>query len=141
MKELECYDALLASNIQPEVYYFYRSQVKLRMLEVAPCLKSVEQAIADSSSSRQDFIEGIFNDLDEAQHYSKQKFLFCNTPVKKQLPQFMINSRQIDAYKNVMIFVSNYGIRRKNEAAGGQNEFLSYAGNGHKGTGSFATRG
>lgn len=71
-KELACYDDLIAKNIQPEVYYFCRSQVKLRMLEVAPYLKSVEQAITNSSSSRQDFIEGIFNDLDKAQHYSKQ---------------------------------------------------------------------
>lgn len=71
-KELACYDDLIAKNIQPEVYYFRRSQVKLRMLEVAPYLTSVEQAITNSSSSRQDFIEGIFNDLDKAQHYSKQ---------------------------------------------------------------------
>ena len=71
-KELECCDALLAKNIQPETFYFRRGQVKLRMLEVAPYLKPVEQAIADASSSQQSFIEGIFNDLDKALQYNKQ---------------------------------------------------------------------
>lgn len=73
VKELECYNALLARNIQPAIYYFRRSQVKLRMLEVAPCLKPVEQAIADASSPQQSFIEGIFEDLDKALYYSKQE--------------------------------------------------------------------
>lgn len=77
VKELECYNTLLAKNIQPEINYFYRGQVKLRMLEVAPYLKSVEQAIATVSSSHQNFIEGICNDLDKTLYYSKQENAYC----------------------------------------------------------------
>lgn len=72
VKELGCYDALLSRNVQPGVYYFRRVQVKLRMLEVAPCLKSVEQAIMNGVSSKQDFIDGIFSDLDNVMRYNGQ---------------------------------------------------------------------
>lgn len=71
-KELECYNAMLAKNIQPEINYFLRAQVKQRILEVCPYLASAEQAIANISGSEQTFIESIFEDLDKAQHYSKQ---------------------------------------------------------------------
>lgn len=69
VKELECYDILLSKNMQPGVFYFRRVQVKLRMLEVASCLKPVEQAVVD----RQDFIDGIYSDLDNVLRYSGQK--------------------------------------------------------------------
>lgn len=71
-KELECYDALLAKNIQPEVFYFCRSRVKLRMLEVCPHLEQVEQAIIENFGSRQALIESTLEDLDQALHYNKQ---------------------------------------------------------------------
>lgn len=72
VEELECYNALLSRNVQPGVYYFRRVQVKLRMLETATCLELVEQAIADGAGSRQDFIDGIFNDLDNLMRYNRQ---------------------------------------------------------------------
>ena len=128
VKELECYNALLAKNIQPEVYYFNRGQVKLRMLEVAPCLKSVEQAIADSSSSQQDFIEGIFNDLDKAQHYSKQdsehhegEILSCKgacyihtKAYQKGWEVLMEARKKNEFYANTYVYLGIYQYDKKN---------------------------
>lgn len=72
VEELGCYDALLSRNVQPGIYYFRRIQVKLRMLEVAPCLKSVEQAIVNAAGSEQNFIDGIFSDVDNVLRYNGQ---------------------------------------------------------------------
>ena len=128
VKELECYNALLAKNIQPEVYYFNRGQVKLRMLEVAPCLTSVEQAIADSSSSQQDFIEEIFNDLDKAQHYSKQdsehregEILSCKgacyihtKAYQKGWEVLMEARKKNEFYANTYVYLGIYQYDKKN---------------------------
>ena len=130
VKELECYDALLAKNIQPEVYYFYRGQVKLRMLEVAPCLKSVEQAIADISISQQDFIEGIFNDLDKAQHYSKQNSeqyegeilsckgaCFIHTKAYQEGWEVLMEARKKNEfYANTYVYLGIYQYNKKNQS-------------------------
>lgn len=72
-KELECYDELLARGIQPEIFYFRRGQVKLRMLEICSDLKLAEQAICAISNSRENYIAGIFEDFDKAQSENKHR--------------------------------------------------------------------
>lgn len=71
-KELECYNALLSKNVEPEKFYFRRSQVKFRMLEVCPYLEQVERMITETFGSQRAFIESILVDLDKALHYNKR---------------------------------------------------------------------
>ena len=65
-RELECYDQIIKNNYKPERYYYHRGRVKVRILEVAPYIKSAEKMIAENYDSKQIFVDSTMEDFDSS---------------------------------------------------------------------------